>query len=163
LYASQIQQQSEIDLKDLHNAISVFCQSATRFDQYARTVNLTRHTLEELGEINNFLFRFERKLAVGDGLPGRPWYRHRIYAPGTNTGYDVKTLPVLREAVEARSWHEAAAEAESLSKLYLELGIYLDAGARDHFGFGSESVRQAWEVGDGACIDSGPADDDGVP
>ncbi|WP_174300746.1 transferrin receptor-like dimerization domain-containing protein [Caulobacter sp. S45] len=41
------------------------------------------------------------------GLPGRPWYRHMIYAPGLETGYSVKTLPAVREAIEAGRWAEA--------------------------------------------------------
>jgi N-acetylated-alpha-linked acidic dipeptidase len=42
------------------------------------------------------------------GLPGRPWYRHLIYAPGLLTGYGAKTLPGVREAIESRRWAEAA-------------------------------------------------------
>ena len=42
------------------------------------------------------------------GLPGRPWYRHLIYAPGLLTGYSAKTLPGVREAIEGRRWAEAA-------------------------------------------------------
>ena len=41
------------------------------------------------------------------GLPGREWYRHLIYAPGLLTGYGVKTLPGVREAVEDDRWDEA--------------------------------------------------------
>ena len=41
------------------------------------------------------------------GLPGRPWYTHQIYAPGLYTGYGVKTLPSVREAIEQRRWQEA--------------------------------------------------------
>ena len=41
------------------------------------------------------------------GLPGRPWYRHLIYAPGLLTGYGSKTLPGVREAIEGRRWEEA--------------------------------------------------------
>ena len=42
-----------------------------------------------------------------DGLPGRPWYRNMIYAPGVLTGYGSKTLPGVREAIEGRRWDEA--------------------------------------------------------
>jgi N-acetylated-alpha-linked acidic dipeptidase len=51
---------------------------------------------------------FERTLTTKEGLPGRPWYVHEIYAPGRYTGYGVKTLPGVREAIEARKWKEAA-------------------------------------------------------
>jgi N-acetylated-alpha-linked acidic dipeptidase len=42
-------------------------------------------------------------------LPRRPWYRHQIYAPGFYTGYGVKTLPMIREAIEQKNWAEAEA------------------------------------------------------
>ncbi|HEY5073593.1 MAG TPA: transferrin receptor-like dimerization domain-containing protein, partial [Pyrinomonadaceae bacterium] len=41
------------------------------------------------------------------GLPRRPWFKHQIYAPGFYTGYGVKTLPAIREAIEQRNWTEA--------------------------------------------------------
>ncbi len=65
-----------------------------------------------LAPVNEIILRSERSLATDPGLPGRPWYRHRIYAPGKYTGYDAKTLPGIREAVEAHKPDEAVAQAE---------------------------------------------------
>lgn len=50
--------------------------------------------------VNRALLAAERQLALANGLPGRPWYRHQIYAPGLFTGYGVKTLPGIRESLE---------------------------------------------------------------
>ena len=50
-----------------------------------------------------------------DGLPGRPWYRHDIYAPGFYTGYGVKTLPSVREAIEQRRWKEVDAQVVAVA------------------------------------------------
>jgi N-acetylated-alpha-linked acidic dipeptidase len=50
----------------------------------------------------------EQAMTDPAGLPGRPWYRHLIYAPGLLTGYGAKTLPGVREAIEGRRWAEAA-------------------------------------------------------
>lgn len=58
-------------------------------------------------EVNRELFRAEQQLLSAGGLPRRPWYRHMIYAPGFYTGYGVKTLPGIREAIEQRNWKEA--------------------------------------------------------
>jgi N-acetylated-alpha-linked acidic dipeptidase len=66
---------------------------------------------EKLAALNSILFRTERALTIDPGLPGRPWYRHRIYAPGLYTGYAVKTLPGIREAVEAGKPDEAREQA----------------------------------------------------
>ena len=49
----------------------------------------------------------EQTLLSPQGLPGREWFRHMIYAPGLKTGYGVKTLPGVREAIEDRRWPEA--------------------------------------------------------
>jgi len=49
----------------------------------------------------------ERALTTTQGLPRRSWYVHQIYAPGFYTGYGVKTLPAVREAIEQRQWKEA--------------------------------------------------------
>jgi N-acetylated-alpha-linked acidic dipeptidase len=56
-------------------------------------------------------------LTRAEGLPGRPWYRHQIYAPGLYTGYGVKTLPAAREAIEQRRWDEANRELRALGAL----------------------------------------------
>lgn len=53
------------------------------------------------------LYRTERALTRSHGLPRRDWFRHQIYAPGFYTGYGVKTLPGIREAIEQRNWKEA--------------------------------------------------------
>jgi N-acetylated-alpha-linked acidic dipeptidase len=57
--------------------------------------------------VNHTLIQSERQLTSPDGLPGRPWFKHQIYAPGFYTGYDVKTLPAVREAIEQKKWKEA--------------------------------------------------------
>jgi N-acetylated-alpha-linked acidic dipeptidase len=48
------------------------------------------------------------------GLPRRPWFEHAFYAPGFYTGYSAKTLPGVREAIEARNWTEAADQQKVL-------------------------------------------------
>jgi N-acetylated-alpha-linked acidic dipeptidase len=49
----------------------------------------------------------EHTLTNEKGLPGRDWFRHMIYAPGLLTGYGVKTLPGVREAIEQQKWTQA--------------------------------------------------------
>jgi N-acetylated-alpha-linked acidic dipeptidase len=64
----------------------------------------SRETQEKLDQL---LMRFERALTRDAGLPRRPWFKHQIYAPGFYTGYGVKTLPGVREAIEQHNWKEA--------------------------------------------------------
>jgi N-acetylated-alpha-linked acidic dipeptidase len=62
----------------------------------------------ELAELNRLLYSTERAFRYEAGLPRRPWFKHLGYAPGLYTGYAVKTLPGVREAVEQRQWDEAS-------------------------------------------------------
>jgi N-acetylated-alpha-linked acidic dipeptidase len=69
-----------------------------------------------LAQVNHQLALTEQALADSAGLPRRPWFRHLVYAPGAYTGYGVKTMPGIREAVEARRSAEAQAEAVRLAQ-----------------------------------------------
>ena len=64
-----------------------------------------------LAALNHRLMMTERDLIEPAGLPDRPWYRHLIYAPGLYTGYGVKTIPGVREAVDADNYQRAAEQA----------------------------------------------------
>jgi N-acetylated-alpha-linked acidic dipeptidase len=60
-------------------------------------------------------------MTIDPGLPGRPWYTHRIYAPGKYTGYDAKTLPGIREAVEEGKTDEAIEQAGQVTQVLRKL------------------------------------------
>lgn len=66
-------------------------------------------------KLNEKLLVTERTLINETGLPRRPWYKHQIYAPGFYTGYGVKTLPGVREAIEQKNWTEAAEQMKVLT------------------------------------------------
>src|SRR5690606_2878738 len=70
-------------------------------------------------EINELTFKSERLLTREEGLTGRPWYKHHIYAPGFYTGYGVKTIPGVREAIEQRDY-EAVGPQIALAAEVLE-------------------------------------------
>ena len=93
----------------LDNASAKLERSAKAFDKaYARLETADGAGADAARErINAALTDLERSLTDPKGLPGREWYQHMIYAPGLNTGYGVKTLPGIREAIEERRWDEA--------------------------------------------------------
>jgi N-acetylated-alpha-linked acidic dipeptidase len=77
-------------------------------ETYQKTFSTgTQLPIEKQNQLNQILFNAERSLISEKGLPRRPWYKHEIYAPGFYTGYGVKTLPAIREAIEQRNWKEA--------------------------------------------------------
>jgi N-acetylated-alpha-linked acidic dipeptidase len=93
-------------------------RAAAGFDsRYSRMLpKLNELAPERLTAVNEKLFRLERTLAPS-GLPGRDWYRHHLYAPGTYTGYGAVLLPGVREAAEGKRWDEANRQAAELAAI----------------------------------------------
>lgn len=58
-------------------------------------------------------------MLIPEGLPKRPWYQHALYAPGYYTGYGVKTMPGVREAIEQRDWKTADEQITKLAAALL--------------------------------------------
>ena len=81
-------------------------------------------------ELNQLLSQSERKLTSEKGLPRRPWFRHQIYAPGFYTGYGVKTIPGVREAIEQKQWDELDAGIRNASGAIQALTTQVDAAAQ---------------------------------
>ena len=82
-------------------------------------------------ELNHLLMESERRLTNPDGLPGRPWFKHEIYAPGQYTGYEAKTIPGVREALELKRWKEAEEQVGVAAKtLQQEVALINEAAAK---------------------------------
>jgi N-acetylated-alpha-linked acidic dipeptidase len=98
-----------LDFAPLDNAIERLKRSAESYDaQYDRAAGkgLALESAQR-ARLDRLLQGLEQALTSNEGLPGRPWFKHLIYAPGIYTGYDAKTMPGIREAIEARRWEEA--------------------------------------------------------
>ena len=106
-------------LIDLHTEVDRLRKTATAFEaSYSKgLLRAGSASTAKLNTINELLFRSERTLTLASGLPGRDWFKHRIYAPGTYTGYGVKTLPGLREAVEGDRLEEAAKQSDEVIRV----------------------------------------------
>jgi N-acetylated-alpha-linked acidic dipeptidase len=68
------------------------------------------HAADAPAAVNTQLIQTERVFLDPAGLPKRPWYENMMYAPGLYTGYGVKTLPAVREAIEEKQWTDVDAE-----------------------------------------------------
>jgi N-acetylated-alpha-linked acidic dipeptidase len=106
-------------------------RSADRYDKAVK--NRAGKSLDQqvLKSVNQRLIQSERKLTHQDGLPIRPWFKHLIYAPGFYTGYGVKTIPGVREALEQKRWKEAESEVLRVSKALEEQSMLIEAAAND--------------------------------
>jgi N-acetylated-alpha-linked acidic dipeptidase len=108
----------EFDFSTLEKA-SASLASAAR-DYETAFAGADRAGASRLARANALLRSAERALTREEGLPRRPWFKHFVYAPGFYTGYDVKTLPAVREAIEERQYadvnKEIARTAEALDR-----------------------------------------------
>ncbi|MBV9214804.1 MAG: M28 family peptidase [Acidobacteria bacterium] len=80
--------------------------------------------------LDEVLYKTERALTRSEGLPRRDWFRHQIYAPGFYTGYGVKTVPGVREAIEQRDWREAAEQIMIVSRTIENFAAEIDKAAK---------------------------------
>ncbi|MGO4883803.1 MAG: transferrin receptor-like dimerization domain-containing protein [Bryobacteraceae bacterium] len=103
-----------LNFAPLENGLAALTRAAEDYDKAEKKAKLDQPGLEAA---NAKLIRTERGLTLPDGLPGRPWFQHQIYAPGLYTGYGVKTLPGVREAIEQKHWAEADAQIVRVGKV----------------------------------------------
>ena len=111
-----------LDFSPLQNALSSL-QKIT--DTLAVNLNKSLTSGVNHDSLNKFLFRAEQQLLTGEGLSRRNWYKHSLYAPGFYTGYAVKTLPGIREAMEQRNWKEAQEQINIDAEVLLNFSNYL--------------------------------------
>jgi N-acetylated-alpha-linked acidic dipeptidase len=97
----------QFNFAPLLNAVDSLTSAARRYDRVAATVStgaMSAQKSASLKSVNQRLVQAERALTSSDGLKGRSWYKHLLYAPGFYTGYGVKTMPAIRESIEQSEW-----------------------------------------------------------
>ena len=122
-----------ISFAALENAVDNLALSAEHYDKAAKKLvqNTAPLSQEVLQSINAKLIQSERLLTNSEGLPGRPWFKHLIYAPGLYTGYDVKTIPGVREAIEQKHWDEADVEVKRVAQALRQEAAVIDSAASE--------------------------------
>ncbi len=98
------------DLSALENASADLTNAAQEYETVLAAAGKATDPAV-LTRVNAILLAAERALTRDEGLPGRPWFKHYLYAPGLYTGYGVKTLPAVREAIEQEQYGDVNAEA----------------------------------------------------
>lgn len=103
-----------LNFSPLQNSIAALKKSAAA---YGKVTAGQIPPPEAQARVDAVLMKMERALTREEGLPRRPWYVHHVYAPGFYTGYGVKTLPGVREAIEQRQWKEAEEQIVILARV----------------------------------------------
>jgi N-acetylated-alpha-linked acidic dipeptidase len=110
-----------LDFSPLQNALQKLGNSVNSLDSVYQN-NIKTNRVSET--FNQSLYRAEQQLLNETGLPRRGWYKHTLYAPGYYTGYGVKTMPGIREAIEQGNWTEAQQQIDTDAKAISKLAEY---------------------------------------
>ncbi|MFB3924039.1 MAG: transferrin receptor-like dimerization domain-containing protein [Terriglobia bacterium] len=123
-----------LNFAPLDNALDALSRSAEKYDRAlakARENGGAALGQASLRAVNAKLIESERTLTSSEGLPGRPWFRHMLYAPGLYTGYDVKTIPGAREAIEQKKWQLAESEIARAARTLEAEASLIDSAAQE--------------------------------
>jgi N-acetylated-alpha-linked acidic dipeptidase len=110
-----------LDFAPILNALARLDKAAQQVEQLKATASS-----EKLTAINAKIYTAEQSLLMTTGLPRRPWYKHSLYAPGFYTGYGVKTVPGVREAIEQKNWAETTTQIGEVAAAINRLSVYLE-------------------------------------
>lgn len=122
-----------LNFAPLENAMAILTKSADRYEKALAKAsgNASFPAGPDLAALNQKLIRSERQLTDPGGLPRRSWYKHLVYGPGVYTGYGVKTIPGVREAIEQKLWQEAETEIKRVAKVLEEEAALVDLVTED--------------------------------
>jgi N-acetylated-alpha-linked acidic dipeptidase len=121
-----------LNFAPLQNALDALNQSANHYQRVYGQVGQDGGAAlgrASLAQVNLELLRSERALTDANGLPGRSWFKHQLYAPGFYTGYGVKTVPAVREAIEQKQWTTAEQSITRVAKVLVNEAAVIEKAA----------------------------------
>jgi len=122
-----------LPLSSLREAIDAFEAAGRRLNEAALRALASGAPLPDVARrVNRGLLEVERNWLDPDGLPGRPWFKHTLYA--ARYTYAHLELPGLTEAVEEGDWGRAGRQAAILEGAARRNTDLLDVLARDLLG-----------------------------
>jgi N-acetylated-alpha-linked acidic dipeptidase len=116
-----------LNFAPLQNSVARLNESARRYQKANSGKPLPADIRRQLDAA---LINTERSMTRDEGLPRRDWFKHQIYAPGFYTGYGVKTLPSVREAIEQRDWKEASDQIVIVARVIDNVADAIDRAAK---------------------------------
>jgi N-acetylated-alpha-linked acidic dipeptidase len=102
---------SRVDLGAVRSAQRDWLAASAKLESAMQRA--VRGRKSSLAAMNDALRGVEQLLLFPDGIPDRPWFRHALYAP--RPSYAAMTLPGIQEAVDAKDWPRARAQALALA------------------------------------------------
>ena len=120
-----------IELTPISRAIETLARRAVALDEARAAAAKKSASTAALAAINVKIAQSEQQLLDAAGLVHREWFKHLLYAPGFYTGYSVKTMPGVREAIEQAQYPSLPAEIARVAKALEREAAWLDAITKD--------------------------------
>ncbi len=115
-----------LNFAPVRNALAALEATAWKYDAAMTNALATDSGPAAAAAVNARVRKVEQLLTDERGLPKRPWFKHQIYAPGFYTGYGVKTLPGIREAIEEREWDLVPVQMDRLAEAIRRAAAAMD-------------------------------------
>jgi N-acetylated-alpha-linked acidic dipeptidase len=123
-----------LNFAPLENTAEALTRSAQRYDKAVAAARANGGAVlasESVKAVNATLLGVERATLDPAGLPRRPWFKNLLYAPGLYTGYEVRTIPMVREALEQRKWDEAEEGIVRTAKVLDNVAAVIDRASSE--------------------------------
>jgi N-acetylated-alpha-linked acidic dipeptidase len=120
-----------LNFAPLRNGLEVLRTSSERYQHAFASAQQNDAVLAKAAAVNTRLMQTERAFLLPQGLPDRDWFKNQIYAPGFYTGYGVKTIPAVREAIEQGKWQLAETSIGTVGKVLESEAAAIDAATAE--------------------------------
>jgi N-acetylated-alpha-linked acidic dipeptidase len=120
-----------IELTPISRAIETLARRAVALDEARAAASKKSASTAALAAISVKIAQSEQQLLDAAGLVHREWFKHLLYAPGFYTGYGVKTLPGVREAIEQAQYQSLPGEIARVAKALEREAAWLDGITKD--------------------------------
>jgi N-acetylated-alpha-linked acidic dipeptidase len=107
--------EEKLDLDSARNAAEAWRREADRLNVLVSQALAENRELSgnRVSELNQILLSIEREFLDSQGIPGRPWFKHILYAPRYT--YAAMSLPGVTEAAEQEDWDLASTQLQLLT------------------------------------------------
>jgi len=113
-------------VRPVSDAAVEFTEAAVRASLALREISSQAAAPPNARELNRALASVDQALLAPEGLAGRAWYKHTIFAPGSYAGYEAELLPGVTEAIDRNDPVALRMESESLAAALRRAAARLD-------------------------------------
>ena len=98
----------------------------------AKMAAVQKNSSGDVTGLNAKLVEADRALLLKSGLPGRPWFRHAIFAPGKHAGYAAAVIPGVNDSIDEKDFSELSKQLRALTSSLDRAASILEEAVAKH-------------------------------